>query len=96
MSGHNGNKENEKIMDAIKLRERRREDWRKHGEGSLWDNVSMIGSLGWLIVVPTLLGILLGRLLDNSLNSGIFWTAALIFLGVAIGSVLAWRKVNER
>lgn len=92
----NGNEEDKKIVDAIRLRESRREDWRKHGEGAVWESLSMIGSLGWLIIVPTLLGVFAGRLLDGALGSGIFWTASLIFLGVAFGSFLAWRKVNGR
>ncbi len=96
MSGRHDNDESEKMMDAIRQRERRRDYWDKHGEGSVWNNMSMIGSLGWLIVVPTLLGVLAGRVLDRAFDSGIFWTAALIFLGVSIGSLLAWRKVNER
>jgi len=95
-NGANGNEEDEKIMDAIRLRESRREDWRKQGEWSVWQNLSMIGALGWLIIVPTLLGVVSGRLLDKALGSGIFWTASLIFLGVSFGSFLAWRKVSGR
>lgn len=96
MSDRHGNHESERMMDAIRRRERRRDYWERHGEGSVWTNLSMIGSLGWLIVVPTLLGVLGGRLLDRMFGSGIFWTAALIFAGVSVGSLLAWRKVNEK
>ncbi|MEJ1995888.1 MAG: AtpZ/AtpI family protein [Limibacillus sp.] len=84
-----------KIKRAIRLREERRERWETEGERSLWKNLSMIGALGWLIVTPTLLGILVGSWLDRMLGSGIFFTGSFIFLGVSLGCFLAWRKVNE-
>lgn len=80
---------------AVRLREERSERWKKEGERSLWQNTSMIGALGWLIVTPTLLGVLLGRWLDRMFESGIFYTGAMIFLGVILGGYLAWQRVNK-
>jgi ATP synthase protein I len=48
-----------------------------------------------LIVTPTLLGVLLGRWLDSHFEKGIFFSGALIFLGVAIGCYLAWQRVSK-
>ena len=87
---HNGEMER-----VVRLRKERRDRWEKEGERSLWQNLSMIGALGWLIVVPTLLGVLLGRWLDRTFESGIFFSGALIFLGVALGSYLAWQRVRK-
>lgn len=77
---------------AVQLREQRR---KQASERSIWQNLSMIGALGWLIVVPTLLGVLLGRWLDEAFATGILFSAALIFLGVAMGSYLAWQRINK-
>ncbi len=85
-----------KMHEAVELREERRERWQREGERSLWQNISMIGALGWLIITPTLLGVLLGRWLDGRFESGIFYTGALIFVGVAIGGYLAWQRINEQ
>ncbi len=38
----------ENAPGAIRLREERRDRWQQEGERSLWQNLSMIGSLGWL------------------------------------------------
>ena len=65
------------------------------GERSIWQNMSMIGALGWLIVVPTLLGVLIGRWLDTTFDTGIFFSGACIFLGVSFGCYLAWQRMNK-
>lgn len=87
--GHN------KMQRAVRLREERRERWEQEGERSLWQNLSMIGALGWLIVVPTLIGVLIGRWLDHRFETGIFFSGALIFLGITIGCYLAWQRVKK-
>ncbi|MEI9963905.1 MAG: F0F1 ATP synthase subunit A [Caulobacteraceae bacterium] len=69
--------------------------WQAHGERSLARNLAMIGALGWLVVGPTLAGVFIGRWLDRRLHSGIFWSGALIMAGLALGCVLAWRRVPE-
>ena len=83
------------MQEAVELRQQRRDEWRRTGERPLWRNLSMIGAIGWLIVIPILLGVLLGRWLDNYFESGIFWSGALIVLGAAVGSYLAWQRVME-
>lgn len=80
---------------AVRLRERREDRWKHEGERSLWQNLSMVGALGWLIVTPILLGVVLGRWLDRAFGTGIFFSGALIFLGVALGSYLAWQRIRK-
>ena len=53
-----------------------------------------IGVLGWIIVDPTLSASFIGRWLDRAFQSGIFWTAPLLMLGVALGCWSAWRWMN--
>lgn len=86
---------NGKLKDAVRVREHRVEEWKTSGERPLWRNLSMIGALGWLIVVPTLLGVLAGRWLDTRLGTGIFWSGALIVLGAAYGGYLAWQRIDK-
>lgn len=83
------------LSKAVQHRKRRDDEWARSGERPLWRNLSMIGALGWLIVVPTLLGALAGGWLDRKLGSGIFWSGALIMVGAAIGGILAWQRVRS-
>jgi ATP synthase protein I len=88
-------KDQDRLNRAVRQRRERREYWRKEGERSLAANLSLMGALGGLVVVPTLIGLFVGRWLDQRYGTGIFWTASLLFLGVVLGSALAWRRMNR-
>lgn len=81
------------LDEAVRVRRERAERWKREGERSIGENLAMIGSLGWLVVIPALIGIFLGRWMDRSFDSGIFWTLGLLVAGVAVGSALAWRRM---
>ncbi|HMB72795.1 MAG TPA: AtpZ/AtpI family protein [Gammaproteobacteria bacterium] len=83
------------LDDAVKIRRQRREHWQREGERSIAQNLAMIGALGWTIVMPTLIGLFIGRWLDQTFHSGIFWTLGLLVLGLTIGCTLAWKRMNS-
>jgi len=92
----NGTEDNDKqngLYRSVEQRTERRERWEREGERPLWQNLSMVGALGWLIVTPTVLGVLIGRWLDH--GQGVFWTGSLIFIGAAIGFYLAWQRMQS-
>ena len=95
MSEPRGSEKENGLQRSIRLREQRRERWRAEGERSIGRNLAMIGAIGWLIVIPTLIGVALGRWLDRTLDAGITWTAGLIFVGLVFGCALAWRRISE-
>jgi ATP synthase protein I len=84
-----------KLVRSVAHRATRRAFWIAHGERSLAQNLAMIGALGWLVVTPTLAGIFAGRWLDHHFAAGIFWTGALIVVGLALGCSLAWRRIQD-
>jgi len=84
-----------KMLRAVRTREDRRRQWEQEGERPLWKNLSVIGALGWLIVIPTLAGVMLGRWLDKTFDTGIMFSGALIFLGVVLGSYLVWQRITR-
>lgn len=84
----------ERLQQAIRQRQARRELWRREGERSIGQNLAMIGVLGWTVVIPTLLGIFAGRWLDHTFRSGIFWTLGLMVAGLAAGCAFAWRRMH--
>ena len=95
MSEPPDDEEQKEMQRAIRLSEQRHEQWKKVGERSLWQNLSMVGALGWLIVTPILLGVLIGRWLDSTFQTSVFFSGSLIFLGVVLGCYLAWQRVNK-
>lgn len=65
-------------------------------EPSLGARLGQIGILGWAIVVPTLLALLLGRWLDRTFDSGVFFSAPSIMIGAGIGFWSAWKWMHRR
>jgi len=80
----------ERLDEAVRLRR-----WRREGERSVGQNLAMIGVLGWTIVTPTLIGIFAGRWLDRAFGAGIFWTLGLLVGGLALGCMLAWKRIHR-
>lgn len=78
-----GNKE------QLKLRSRNE---RKH---SVWSGLGLFGMVGWSVVVPTLLGTLLGKWLDNVYKQGFSWTLTLLLGGLFLGCVFAWTWIKK-
>ena len=79
---------------AVERRRSRHEKWRKEGERPMARNLALVG-LGWLVVVPALLGALLGHILDTHAGTGVAFTLALILGGVGLGCWFAWSHVRR-
>jgi len=84
------------MAEAARKEEDRRTRWRREGEPSVMRFVGQIGVLGWIIVVPTLVGLFVGRWLDRTFGTGIFWSAALLVLGVTLGFWSGWRWMQRQ
>jgi ATP synthase protein I len=84
------------MADAVRRQQERRRHWRTEGEPSMVRFVGQIGVLGWIIVAPTLIGLFIGRWLDRTFGTGIFWSAALLVLGVTVGFWSGWRWMHRQ
>jgi ATP synthase protein I len=62
---------------------------------TFWQGLSLVGSVGWMVVLPTLIGAFLGRWVDAGAGTGVFWTLSLLFIGLVTGCAAAWRHVAE-
>ena len=62
----------------------------------VWFGLSMMGLVGWSVVVPTLIGTALGLWLDKHHPGSHSWTLALLVAGLAIGCFNAWHWVANQ
>ncbi len=94
MSAHD--KEDEELEDEFEVRVRRQRELIEKGRlekgQSFWKYVGLIGVVGWSVVVPMALGVLLGWWL---FGTGSKWTLALLLLGLCLGCVNAWRMITK-
>jgi ATP synthase protein I len=84
------------MTDAVRKRQQRRQQWLTEGQPSVMRFAGQIGVLGWIIVTPTLLALFIGRWLDRSLGTGIFWSAPFLLFGVTVGFWSAWRWMHKQ
>ena len=88
--------ENGKMQEAARVAAERARKSREDRELTIGTRLAQIGVLGWVIVAPILLGVVIGRWLDWELKSGIFFTAPLIMIGAAAGMWTAWRWMHRQ
>lgn len=87
-------REERELEEAAERAHHRREHWLRTGEWPLGRALAMMGRFGWSIVAPILLGAFVGRWLDRTFNTGVFWSAALVFAGAAAGFWAVWKRMN--
>ena len=86
-----GPEEDPSLARAIASYRDRKE--RAQGLRALAARVAAVGSLGWLVVVPALLGTWGGHALDRHFGSGVFCTGAGVMAGAGFGTYLLWRSL---
>jgi len=86
----------EPMESAARRHAARIEKAREEGDIPLARRLGQIGVLGWIVVLPMLAGAAGGRWIDRSAQSGIFWTAALMMVGLVVGCWLGWRWVQQQ
>jgi ATP synthase protein I len=93
-SGGPSDPDERKLVNVVDQMSARHEYWKRTGEWPLGRALGMMGRFGWTIVGPTLLGAFIGRWLDGIFHSGVFWSATLVFLGVAAGFYMVWKRMQ--
>lgn len=83
MLHHIGERETQKIRTKHKKRP------------SVWDGFSLFGTVGWSVAIPTLVGAIVGFLLDEYYPSKQSWSLIFLIAGLVLGSFLAWHWVSD-
>lgn len=84
------------LAEAARREAQRARQGRRQPEPSLGSRLCQIGVLGWMIVIPTLCALWLGRKIDQLFSSGIMFSAALLIVGAALGLWFAWRWMHNQ
>ncbi len=87
-------KEEGSFSNQIAAKEKRKIKSLKH-KNHVWFGLGMMGMVGWSVVVPAVLGALLGVWLDKNHPQTFSWTLTLLIAGLATGSLIAWHWVDK-
>ena len=80
----------DRLAAHIEGKQARKMHARQIKERSTWFGMGMMGTIGWTVVVPTLLGVALGLWIDAHWPSSVSWTLMLLIGGLLLGCVNAW------
>ena len=77
-------------------RQARRMKKAEHEQPTIIAQTAYIGTLGLLLVLPTVLGAYLGHWIDSQIvGYSIRWTISLIILGVMVGAINVYLFIKE-
>ena len=83
------------MLASVEKKTSRKITARRQKYHSVWFGLGMFGLVGWSIAVPALAGIALGLWMDRTWPGHISWTLTLLFVGIVMGCLNAWRWVKR-
>jgi len=86
----------DRIAQAAQTALQRKRQGLEEPEPSLGSRLGQMGILGWTIVLPTLLGLVLGHWLDHRFGTGVFFSAPLLMIGAGFGLWSAWKWMHRQ
>ena len=94
----NKDRQKEFFRRQIEEKEKRKLAAREEKKRSEWRGFGLFGTIGWSIVVPTLLGTALGRWIDKSYPDPYSWTLTFLIIGLLVGCIIAayWVRAEHR
>lgn len=81
------------LASEIKAKAARKIKARHNSAKGVWFGLGMMGLIGWSVVIPTLLGALIGLWLDKRSQGNYLWTLILLAVGLVTGCLNAWHWV---
>lgn len=84
----------EALRRAVLHKSMRRQRARQRSDESIWSWMASFGLVGWTVVVPTVVGLAIGRFIDGRTDSTISFTITLLLVGAVVGVAVAWHWVR--
>jgi ATP synthase protein I len=81
--------------EEVRKRSERIKRARKEGDRGFWQNLGLIGSVGWMVVLPAVGGAILGHYIDARTGDGISWALTLLVVGLVGGCLAAWHRIQR-
>ena len=86
------NREEKRFKKQIEKQASWMRRWRK--KGIFWQKVLTVGAIGWMVVLPMVIGGYIGRYLDSHLASApetVSWTVTFIIIGLFVACYSIWK-----
>lgn len=67
----------------------------KRQNNSFWNSVAMLGTIGWSVALPTLIGVAAGVWIDHRWPSRFSWALMLLMAGLVFGCTSVWLRIRK-
>jgi ATP synthase protein I len=85
----------ETFGSEVRHKQKRKITGRRDKERSLWFWLGMMGTVGWSVAIPAVLGMAIGVWLDNRLGGTKSWALMGLAVGMTMGLFVAWGWVKQ-
>lgn len=83
------------LLETIRKKEKRKRYAKEHKKSWVyWMGFAVFGVIGWLVMIPMLLGLGVGIWIDRTWSSRFSWTLILAIGGLMLGCFSAWLWVS--
>jgi ATP synthase protein I len=86
---------NKGLSNAVSTKEKRKLSEKQKSKQGVWFGLGMFGLIGWSVVVPTILGTVLGIWLDKNFPGKQSWTLTFLIIGLMVGCAGAWHWISK-
>lgn len=83
----------QRMLDQVAAKQARMIRARQHSSNH-WNAITVLGTVGWSVTVPTLVGAAAGIWIDHHWPSRFSWSLMLLIGGLLIGCAHAWVRVK--
>ena len=87
--------DNSQFIKSVDKQAQRKLSAQKRKRHNIWFGLGMFGLIGWSIALATVAGIALVVWIDQQWPGKISWTLTLLFVGLVIGCMNAWRWIDK-
>lgn len=88
-------REREAFIHEVSGKSVRKAHARRKNANTIWFGLGTLGMVGWSVILPALIGLLVGTWLDSRVSVGFSWELTLFFAGIVLGCLNAWYWISK-
>ena len=85
----------EELINVVKVKEERLKIKERGQKGGIMSALASFGILGWNLIVPVILMLIIGKIIAEKFNLGDAWIMNFLFIGLGIGIYNCYKEIRK-